>query len=136
MKPYILLALTLSAFPAIAAELTMKPGIWESTTTRTSSMGGGAVTNTDRECVKDKTFNPQTIMKDMKDCELLKNELKDKNTLLFKMMCSMEGAQASLEGKYYTKGDEGKGDMKVEVDMGGMKMNMDLTWDAKRIGDC
>ena len=136
MKSYCLLFLTLIALPAMTAELTVKPGLWESTTTRTSSMGGGTVTDTNRECIKDETFNPQKLMQDMQDCELVKNELQNKNTLLFNMVCSMQGAKASLEGKYYTKGDEGKGDMKVQVDMGGMNINMNLTWDAKRLGDC
>jgi len=136
MKLYLLFILTLCVLPATATELSVQPGLWETTTTRTSSIGGGAVTKTDRECIKEHTFKPEAIMQDLQNCELSKNELQNNNTLLFEMTCSMQGAKASLKGKYYTKGDEGNGDMKVQVDMGGMKMNMDITWDSKRVGDC
>lgn len=136
MKTLFLAIISLCALPAFAAELHVKPGLWESTTTRTSSMGGGTFTDKNRECIKEKVFSPEDMMKDMESCKQVKNELQDKHTLLFGMVCSSQGGKASVEGKYYTKGDEGKGDMKIQVDMGGMKMNMDLTWDAKRVGDC
>ncbi len=133
---FCILIFSMSSIPAFAAELVIKPGLWESTSTRISSMGGDKVTTTERECIKEKSFDPQEMMQEMRDCKFIENELKNKHTLVFKMECSMQGAKASLKGKYYTKGDVGKGDMRVDVDMGGMKMNMDLTWDAKRVGDC
>jgi hypothetical protein len=136
MKIHLFLLLLLVPIIAIAEELVMKPGLWEITTTRTSTMGGGKVIQTEKQCLKHQKFDPQSIMQDMQSCELLSNELKNENTLLFNMTCSMTGAKASLSGNYYTKNDKGMGEMKVQVDMGGMVMEMDISWDAKRLGDC
>lgn len=130
----LILSLPLSA---AAAELAINPGMWETTMTRTNPMTGEPTTETTQKCVKQTSFNPSSMMKDAEGCELLQDEVVNGDTLNFRMECTVpQGGAVSVDGQYQTDGQTGKGNMNMEMNMGGMKMDMKMDWTAKRIGDC
>ncbi|MGA8261191.1 MAG: DUF3617 family protein [Arenicellales bacterium] len=121
---------------AAADQLPIHPGLWKTTTTRTSPMSGQPVTETKTHCVKQTSFDPATMMKNAQGCNLVKNEL-DGDTLTFRMECNFQGQSASADGVFQTDGKTGKGNMDVEVDMGQTKMTiMKMNWTSERVGDC
>lgn len=119
-----------------AASLSINPGLWETTTTRTNPMTGQPTTETTTECVKDQKFDPREMMQDTQGCQLTDENLSG-DTLSFSMSCSMQGgAKADIQGVFQTDGTTGNGKMDMSMSMGGMNMNMNMQWDAKRLGDC
>lgn len=127
-----LLVLPLSAG---AAELKINPGMWETTMTRTNPLTGEPTTETSTECVKQTSFDPSDMMKDAKECDLVKDELNG-DTLNFRMECNMQGSQATVDGMFQTDGRTGKGNMDMTMSMGEMNMTMNMNWTSKRVGDC
>jgi len=121
---------------ASAAELAVKPGMWETTMTRTHPLTGEPTTETNTRCVQETSFNPSDMMADAEGCELLDEDLNG-DTLTFRMECSMEeGMTATVNGEFQSDGDSGSGSMDMNMDMGEMKMTMDMEWTSKRVGDC
>lgn len=118
-----------------AAELSIDPGLWESTMTRTNPMTGSPTTETTRECIEETTFEPSRMVENAQGCQLTRDEL-DGNRLTFRMECSIEGTEATLDGNYRTDGNSGEGDMKMTMSMAGREISMDMEWTAKRLGDC
>ncbi|MDZ7842745.1 MAG: DUF3617 family protein [Gammaproteobacteria bacterium] len=127
--------LVLIPFASGAAELEIKPGLWETTMTRTNPMTGEPTTETTTECVRETSFNPSEVMQDAEGCELVKEEL-DGDTLTFRMECNMQGSQTTVDGMFQTDSVSGKGNMDMNMDMGEMKMQMNMNWTSKRVGDC
>lgn len=122
-------------FAASAAELEINPGLWETTLTRTNPMTGEPTTEMSTECVKQTSFDPSSMMKDAKGCELVKDELNG-DTLSFRMECDMQGSQATIDGNFQSDGQTGKGNMDMNMKMGEMNMEMNMNWTARRVGDC
>lgn len=130
------LLLTLLVSPlAMSAELPINPGLWETTMTRTDTISGTPVTETSRECVQQTSFNPADLVKEMKECKTITNDLNG-NTLTFNMKCSMAGANATVDGQFQSSGTTGSGKMAIKMNMAGMVMAMNMDWTTKRIGDC
>lgn len=128
----ILCALPISVF---AAEVDIIPGMWETTMTRTNSMTGQPITETNTECVKETKFDPSSMLEGTDGCQLVDEDLSG-DTLTFKMECNMQGSQASIDGMFQADGQTGRGNMDMTVNAGGMSMSMNMNWKANRIGDC
>ncbi|PWK50757.1 DUF3617 domain-containing protein [Pleionea mediterranea] len=120
---------------AFSAELPINPGLWETTMTRTDPISGTPITETSQECVKQTSFDPADLVKEMKECKTITNELNG-NTLTFNMKCDMAGASASVEGQFQSSSTAGSGNMAINMNMAGMVMAMNMDWTTKRIGDC
>ena len=108
-------ALSTSAITAGAAEIQFNPGQWETTMTRTNPMTGEPITETRTEWIKDDL---------------------DGDTLMFQMECGVQGGSAMIDGQFQTDGETGKGNMDMTVNAGGMNMQMNMNWTARRLGDC
>jgi len=138
MNSKCLVVAALISLPTItvgAAEIEFNPGQWETTMTRTNPMTGEPSTETRTECVKERKFNPASMMQGAEGCDLVKDSL-DGDTLSFQMECDMQGGKASIIGQFQTDGETGKGNMDMSVNAGGMNMKMEMDWTARRIGDC
>jgi hypothetical protein len=118
-----------------AAELELKPGIWETTMTRTNPMTGQPITEVTQDCITENRFDPVMMMKDIEGCEAIKNEVSN-NTLNFKMACRMHGTESTITGTMSTDGDTGQGNMDLTINAQGMQMTMNMNWTSKRLGDC
>lgn len=102
---------------------------------RTNPMTGKPTTETTEECIEETTFEPSRMVENAQGCELTRDELKGK-TLTFRMECSIEGTEATLDGSYRADGDTGEGRMKMTMNMAGREISMDMEWTARRLGDC
>ncbi len=134
----LVLACFAMALPPVlqAASLDLNPGLWETTMTRTDPMTGSPVTETNTECVTEKSFDPREMMDGAEGCQLVDENLSG-DTLTFAMACNMEGgATGEIKGRFQTDGQTGNGEMKMNMSMGQITMSMDMNWTAKRLGDC
>jgi Protein of unknown function (DUF3617) len=118
----------LSAEGARAEGLPIKDGLWE--TTMHNPMTGA---RTSRECLKDAVLDPQKMLEGQSDCQMTEQALEG-NTLTFTMACA--GGSGTAEGHMSVEGDQGNGEITMQFDMGGRPMNMTMSWDAVRVGDC
>lgn len=133
--PVVMVMLLIPYHQASAAELKILPGIWKTVVTRTSPMTEGPTTETSTECVEEDTFNPTRMMRGIQGCELVSESLVD-TTLHYKMACTHSDAIVTIEGFYQTDGSTGKGNMDMKMNMAGVKVDMNMHWAGKRIGDC
>ncbi len=130
-----LVALLTFSINTLAEGLTIEPGLWETTMTRTNPMTGQPQTDTTKECVKQTSFDPASLMQGAEGCQMTKNNLTS-NALDFSMACNMQGATTTINGRYEVNGDNGTGNMDMNMSMGEMKMTMKMNWTAHRLGDC
>ena len=113
---------------ARAEGLAIKDGLWE--TTMNNPMTGERVS---RECLKDTTLDPKSMLEGQDDCTMTEQNI-DGNTLTFTMTCTESSATA--EGRMFVDGDQGGGELRMNFDVNGRMMDMTLTWDVVRVGDC
>ncbi|MBD3667641.1 MAG: DUF3617 family protein [Kangiella sp.] len=119
----------------LAKGLEVEPGLWETTMTRTDPFSGQETTDTQKECIKERYFDPEELTKDMQGCQLTENTLSG-NKLTFGMRCEDAGMNSSIDGEYEVNGDEGKGKMELALSGMGQEMTMSMHWKSKRLGDC
>ena len=117
-----------------AASLLIKPGMWETTMTTSSSMTG-TTTRSISECRVEEKFDPTAMVENAKGCDLVENELSG-NTLTYTMNCDVEGGEGILRGVYEINGDQGQGRMDMELSFGGQTMVIENSFTARRLGDC
>ena len=118
-----------------AASLLIKPGMWETTMTTSSSMTG-TTTRSISECRVEEEFDPTKMVKDTNGCELVENEING-NTLTYTMNCEVDGGgQGIMRGVYEINGDQGQGRMDMEISFGGQTMVIENSFTAQRLGDC
>jgi hypothetical protein len=113
---------------ARAEGLPIRDGLWE--TTMKNPMTGA---RTSRECLKGTVLDPQSMLEGQDDCRMTE-QARDGNTLTFSMECA--GGSGSAEGHMFVEGDRGGGEINMHFDMGGRLMDMTMSWDAVRVGDC
>lgn len=118
-----------------ADELTIKPGMWESTMTTTNSMMPSPMTTTSKDCVTEPTYQPEQMLDDVEHCQNLTSDVSN-NTMTFAMQCTMQGADVAVSGRFTSAEDTGDGEMKMDMSMGPGSMTMNMKWTTKRIGDC
>ena len=118
-----------------AAELTLKPGLWETTMTSTNPMMAKPMTQTSKECLTGGTMNPESLVRDVEDCKLLDSAVKG-DTLSFSMECNMQGNKALITGSFQTSGDTASSNVDMDIEAAGMKMNINMKSEGKRLGDC
>ncbi len=138
MRLYTLLALGLvSTSQVLAAGVTIEPGLWELTTTRSSFKGGeGPITETEQTCIKESEYDPVNMFKDLpEDCEPIQQQV-DGNSLTFSLTCMAEGAEQKISGKFTSGGTTAEGRTDIEMNFMGQKLSMNSEFTGKRLGDC
>ena len=120
--------LALGAGGALAEGLKIKDGLWR--TTVNNPMTGE---RTSEECLKDAVLDPASMLEGQSECRMTEENLEG-NTLTFAMACA--GGSGSAQGHMFVDGDKGGGELTMQFDMGGRQMDMTMTWDAVRVGDC
>ncbi len=133
IKHFVLLAVFIFATitPLNATELNVKEGMWEWTTTM--EMVGMPFTPPPMvysSCVTKEDFIPEKSDENI-DCKMLKKKI-TKNSVEWKMECSMEGAKSLSEGKMFYYGTTAKGEIKVTTQ--GMTMISKIS--GRRTGKC
>lgn len=128
-------ALSLPLSFAQASELTIKPGLWQTTTTTTKttaqSLQDQTHTQITEECVTDTSFKPVEMIKDIGECKVIRDEVSD-NTSTFQMTCFSEEADFTVNGEYTAE----RGTMDVSMSMRGMDLEMNIHSTFEHIRDC
>ena len=136
--PFALITLAATIFSVrivVAADaLPMTPGMWETTTTTTNSFTG-TQTQTVRECLTEKEFDPKKMARQAEGCRITEQTLSG-NTLTFTMICNLQGGEGAMTGRYTSQGDSGSGTMKMKMSFGGQTMTSESTFEGRRVGPC
>lgn len=122
--------------PVHAAEMKIKTGEWEFSSQTSMPGQGGAREHVNKQCLKEATITPETLMKDMKqDCQLLDSNSSG-SSMSWKVSCSSQGGEMIGEGNVTGSGETLKGGMKMAMTFNGQTMNMAVSWDGKYVGPC
>ncbi len=120
-----------------ADTLPITPGLWEITGTTTNPFLGSR-TYTNQECMTEFKFDPKEMMEGMpKDACSVNTNLSGK-TMSYDMQCNIDGGTMTGNGSFTVSGDgnSATGKMVMNGSFGGESMEMTVTSEGKRIGDC
>lgn len=125
--------------PAVQAEgLPIEPGMWEATTTMTMPMMPQPQVNTMKRCFDQSEITTEDFNREGVDpgCEFTSTQI-DGNTMAWTVDCPVEGGGTSHgEWQATSEGDRVTGSGKFSVDFQGQTMEMSMSWEGRRIGDC
>ncbi len=116
--------------------VSIEPGLWEVSTTMTSSMFPQPRVQTQQECIKDSQISPQDLTpSDGGECSMTETNVSG-NTLSWSMTCNTPGGAMNGQGSFESKGNSGSGDMKMNMTVEGQSFSMDMIWKGRRVGSC
>ena len=133
--PAILLA---AAVEARADGIPVEPGLWEMTSTISMPMLPQPQTNTMTECFANGEISVDDVGSQEMDpgCTFETSQL-DGATMAWSFDCPLEGGGTSHGAWQATShGDRVEGSGKITMTMQGQNMEMTMTWQGKRVGDC
>jgi len=138
IKTSIILGTLFLAAPSAQADgIPVEPGMWEmSSTMNMPTLPQPRVTST-TECIRESVIS----MDDMGDGEMDPNckfdmAQLDGNTMKWSFDCPVEGGTSHGEWEAISSGDSVTGKGVVTISFQGQSMEMTMSWEGKRIGDC
>jgi len=123
--------------PLLADGIKVEPGLWSVTTTTQMPMLPAPQTVTVEECFEDDVMDMDELStEDLDpDCTFEQGEVGD-DRMTFTIDCPIEGGKMHAEWWVESAGDSATGEGKINMDMQGMAMEMTVSWEGERIGDC
>ena len=123
--------------PVMADGLPVEPGLWSITTTTQVPMLPSPQTMTVEECFEDEIMDmDQMADEDLDvDCTYEMGSL-DGDTMAWTIDCPVEGGTMHAAWQATSQGDSVDGAGTIDMNMQGMTMQMTVSWEGKRIGDC
>lgn len=116
--------------------LPMKPGKWEMTMTMQMSMLPAPQVRTYTECITEEELSPESFDMD-EDSECQPSDfVVDGNTASWSIACPGPAGEMTGQWEFTSDGDEVSGNGSMSANMGGMSMQMNMTWEGNRLGDC
>ena len=137
-RSVIFLSILLSIAPAIQADgIPVEPGLWEMTTTVNLPIMPQPKVSTTTECMKDSEFDMDDVASDGSDndCKFKMGEV-DGSTMKWTVDCPVEGGSSHGEWVATSSGDSVTGNGKMTMAFQGQTMEMTMSWEGKRIGEC
>ena len=140
MKGKILVATLLVAFaPNVMAEgIPVEPGLWSITTTMNMPMMPSPQTKTVQECMEDDIIDMGDMAAEDMDpnCTFELNQV-DGNTMEWSIDCPVQGGGTMhAEWSATSGGDSVEGTGRMTMEMQGQEMEMTMSWNGERIGEC
>ena len=131
------LAILFFTVTANAEGVSIEPGLWEMTTTMTMSMMPQPQTTTIEECIEETELDPEDFTMDEENpCDINDVEI-DSDTASWSIVCPAgNGMEMAGSWEFTSHGDSLNGKGSMSADMAGQKMDFDMSWEGKRIGDC
>jgi hypothetical protein len=125
------------AYNAQADGIPVEPGMWSITTTVNIPMMPAPQTETIEECMEDEVIDMNDMAGEDMDpgCSYELGQV-DGNTMNWSIDCPLEGGTMHAEWTATSGGDTVSGEGKMTINMQGQTMNMTMSWDGKRTGDC
>ncbi len=131
----VLLALAMDAH---AKGITVEPGLWEMTSTMSMPMLPQPQTHSMTECFEKGEISMEDVGTGDMDpnCTFATAQVSGA-TLSWSFDCPVEGGGTSHgEWQATSHGDRVEGNGKITMEMQGQTMEMNMSWQGKRIGDC
>jgi len=126
-----------AAAAAAADSLKINPGLWETTSTVTMPKMTEPQTHTETKCIRKERLDPSDFSLEKNSPCTSSDFSVEGNTATWTIDCSILGG-GKMHGEWQMTSKEnsmdGKGSMSADVN--DMKMEMNMTWKGKRLGDC
>ena len=135
---WIALSLLVAPVAARADAIPVEPGLWEMTSTVNMPMLPQPKVSTRTDCIEEEEISMDDVGgEDMGPECSFETAQADESTLQWSFTCPMEGGGTSHgEWQATSFGDRVTGSGKVSMEMQGQVMEMTLSWEGKRIGEC
>ena len=125
---------------AAADSLSVKPGMWRTTTVQTMEMPGmpamPPMERTTEACLEDGEFDPSEAFGDPEGGCRVENVSTSGNTMSFDMVCPSPQGVVRGRASYESDGDTGKGEFEITIDMGETQGKMRMEMRSERLGSC
>lgn len=96
-------------------------------------LSGQQMTDRRTECIQDREFNPRSLLREAKGCEVVSGGIR----LSFALACTLEeGVTTRVDGVFQNTSTSGKGRLRTQIRMGGMEMKLDTDVATRRLGPC
>lgn len=130
-------ALLLVTFSALAEGIPVEPGLWKMTSTVNMPMLPQPRVTTVTECMEKSEITMDEVGGEGMDpnCTLDMTQV-DGNTMKWSVDCPMEGGTSHGEWQATSGGDTVTGEGSLTMSMQGQTMEMTMTWEGRRIGEC
>jgi len=113
----------------------IQPGEWEMTSTTTSDTLDAPNVQTASKCIELSEITATDLTPDRGECVLSESTITG-NTLSWKVACDMTVGTMKGEGSFTSNNDTGSGTMDLIMDVQNDKFEMQVNWQARRLGDC
>ncbi len=131
-----LIVLTFTS-PAFAAGVSVNPGEWEMTSTMTMSMLPEPKVRTYTQCIEEDQLDPSQLTMDEDNPCNISDVVMDDDSASWTINCPLQGDMMMAgQWNFTSSGETITGSGSMAVDAAGMKMELTMSWDGKRIGDC
>lgn len=121
---------------ALAEGVAVNPGRWEMSMTMNMPMMPAPQVRTETECVEETELNPEDFqMEGDSPCAVGDIDV-DGDTVRWTLQCPSEMGSMSGEWSFTSSGDSMHGEGSMTADMGGQKMELTMSWEGRRVGDC
>lgn len=136
-KMLALVILLTAASPVMAEGIPVEPGLWEMTSTINMPMMPQPRVTTLSECFTESEISMDDMSTDglEGDCQLQMDQLEG-NTMRWTVDCPIEGGSSHGEWFATSSGDTVTGEGKLTMAMAGQTMEMNMSWEGRRMGDC
>ena len=138
IRASIILGILLLTAPAARADgIPVEPGLWEMSSIVNMPMMPKPRVTTTTECMKESEISMDDMGGEDMDlnCQFEMAQV-DGNTMKWSVDCPVEGGTSHGEWEATSSGDSVTGEGLVTISFQGQAMEMTMSWEGKRIGDC
>ena len=138
IRTSIILGILFLTAPAARADgIPVEPGLWEMSSTMNMPMLPEPRVTTTTECMKESEISMDDMGGEDMDpnCQFEMAQV-DGNTMKWSFDCPVEGGTSHGEWEATSSGDGVTGNGVITMSFQGQNMEMTMSWEGKRIGDC
>lgn len=117
------------------ASVPIEPGEWEMTSTTTSDSLDAPNVQTNSRCIELNTISALDLTPSRGECNLSESSATD-DTLNWKVECDMTVGTMKGVGQFTSSGNTGSGKMSLEMNVQNDQFEMEVDWQARRLGPC
>ena len=138
IRASIILGILFLTVPAAWADgIPVEPGMWEMSATMTMPMLAQPRVTTTTECMTESEISMDDMGGEDMDpnCQFEMAQV-DGNTMKWSFDCPVDGGTSHGEWEATSSGDSVTGNGVITMSFQGQTMEMTMSWQGKRIGDC
>ena len=138
IRASIILGILFLTAPVIRADgIPVEPGLWEMSSTMNMPMLPQPRVTTTTECMKESEISMDDMGGEDMDpnCQFEMAQV-DGNTMKWSFDCPVDGGTSHGEWEATSSGDSVTGNGVITMSFQGQTMEMTMSWQGKRIGDC